>query len=117
MMTKARGSAWTYTAGFVFSVLLTLIAYLLVTKHYLSGWGLTAGILGLAVVQLMVQLVAFLHLGRESRPRWNLLAFLFMTMVVLIVVLGSLWIMHHLNYNMTPQDTNSFLIKDEGYTK
>jgi cytochrome o ubiquinol oxidase operon protein cyoD len=54
--------------------------------------------------------VFFLHLGRESKPRWNLNALLFAVLVVVIIVFGSLWIMHNLNYHMqNPQQINKYL--------
>jgi cytochrome o ubiquinol oxidase subunit IV len=109
------GSYLSYSIGFLTSLELTLGAYLLVIHHSFTSGRLILAIIGLAIAQLLVQLVFFLHLGRESKPRWNLVVFSFALIVVLIVVIGSLWIMNHLNYhNMTPQQTNTFIIKDEG---
>lgn len=106
-----RKTLWSYMLGFVFSLLLTLAAYVSVVNHESVGT-LTVGIIvGLAAVQLMVQLLFFMHLGRESRPRFNLVVFLFMVLVVGIVVGGSLWIMHHLDYNMMPEDMDHQMIQ------
>lgn len=117
----AHGTVRSYTVGFVLSLLLTMTAYLLVTHNLLHDWSLIYVLAMLAVAQLMVQLVCFLHLGRESRPRWNLTAALFAVMVVGIVVFGSLWIMKNLQYNHThnlsPDQTNQFIIHDEGYNQ
>lgn len=101
-----------YVFGYVYSVLLTVEAYLLVTNEVFSGFTLIAVLLCLAFVQLVVQLVFFLHLGSESKPRWNLVAFLFMALVLLIVVIGSLWIMENLNYNMMPSMETDTYIKN-----
>lgn len=110
-----QGSLRSYLIGFVGSLLLTLTAYFLVTEHVLSGTGLLVAILGLALAQLFVQLVCFLHLGRESSPRWNLLVFGFMLIVLLILVLGTLWIMDNLDYHMmTPTQTDQYIMEDEG---
>lgn len=115
----AHGTARSYTAGFVLSLILTLMAYLLVTHDVFSGWTLVYALASLAIVQLAAQLVFFLHLGRELKPRWNLTVMLFALMVVAIVVFGSLWIMKNLNYshmhNASPSQTNQFIIHDEGY--
>jgi cytochrome o ubiquinol oxidase operon protein cyoD len=54
----------------------------------------------LAFVQVIIQLIFFLHLGEEESPRWNLISFLFMVGVVFIIVAGSLWIMFNLDYRM-----------------
>jgi cytochrome o ubiquinol oxidase subunit IV len=110
------GSLASYTTGFILSVVFTLAAYVLVSKHLLSGWAIVIGILALAVVQLLVQLLFFLHLNRESKPRWNLAIFVFMAITLLIIVVGSLWIMHNLNYHMmmSPHDTETYIQKEEG---
>lgn len=89
-----------YLLGFSLSILLTVAAYYLVDKELLLGSKLRAAILGLGVLQMIAQFVFFLHLGQESKPRWNFLVFLFMGLVFIILVFGSLWIMHHLNYRM-----------------
>ncbi len=55
-----------------------------------------------AVVQVIVHLVYFLHLDSKSEGGWNLVAIVFSAIIILIVVVGSLWIMWNLNYNMMP---------------
>lgn len=112
-----RATLSAYVTGFAFSLLLTLDAYFLVSKHLLTGIPLVAAVAGLAVVQLLVQLICFLHLGDEPRPRWNLMALLFALMVVFIIVFGSIWIMYHLNYNMTPSQTNTYIQQEEGISR
>jgi cytochrome o ubiquinol oxidase operon protein cyoD len=104
-----------YIAGFGLSVVLTLIAYVLVANHIMSDWVAVYTVVGLAIVQLVVQLMFFMHMGRESEPRWNLLVFDFTLIVVIILVVGSLWIMNNLHYNMTPPaDADQQVIRDEG---
>lgn len=109
-----------YFIGFIISVFLTILAFLLVnlqvkSDHLLIEHGLlTAIVIGLALVQLMVQLIFFLHLGQESKPRWNLIMVISTAGVIFILVVGSLWIMNHLNYNMTPDQMNQQIINDEG---
>lgn len=112
---KQPGTLRTYQIGFASSVILTLAAFYLVSRHVLAGWGLVLAILALAVIQLCIQLIFFLHLGDESRPRWRLNVFLFMLMVLLIVVVGSLWIMYNLNYRMMPdtEHINQYLHSQE----
>jgi cytochrome o ubiquinol oxidase operon protein cyoD len=84
--------------GFLLCILLTLLAYLVVDQHLLTGRVLAFTIVGLGLLQAFVQLFFFLHLGQEPRPRWNLHFFLMMASVLLILVFGSLWIMDNLNY-------------------
>lgn len=111
-----KGSYMAYTIGFILSIVLTLIPYqLVIIEKAITGRALVAALVLFAVAQLFVQLVFFLHLGRESRPWWNLQMFAFMAMVLLILVIGSLWIMYNLDYNMmTPHELDQQMIEDEG---
>jgi cytochrome o ubiquinol oxidase operon protein cyoD len=112
---QSAGSLTTYLVGFGASVILTLLAYFLVVSGALSGSLLVGALITLALVQLFVQLVFFLHLGRDSRPRWNILIFLFMAVVVLILVFGTLWIMNNLTYHtMTSHEIETYIQEDEG---
>jgi len=112
-----------YVAGFIISVLLTLTAYFMVSQHVNSHHVafphhiLVPALAGLAIAQLITQLVLFLHLGAEPKPRWNLTVASFAALVVMLVVAGSLWIMNHLNYHMSPTGTNNFIMQDEGIHK
>ncbi len=89
-----------YVLGFVFAIVLTILAYFIVVNHVLSGGVLIGAIMGLAVVQLLVQLFFFLHFGQEKGSGWKQAAFYFMLIILVILVGGTLWIMYHLNYNM-----------------
>lgn len=100
-----------YTVGFILSLLLTGTAYLVVMKHLFDGGMLIAVIITLAILQVLVQLVFFLHLGQETKPRWKLVVLLFMLLVLGIVVFGSLWIMQNLNYMMPGHDVDAYMIE------
>lgn len=110
----SEGNLKTYVIGFVSSILLTLIAFILVISEILTGFGAVLAIMGLASLQLIVQLVCFLHLGRESKPHWNLTVFAFMVVVLVIVVFGSLWIMYSLNYHVpSPSEIEQQIFEEE----
>lgn len=109
-----------YISGFVISVLLTLGAYFMVLGHVqhryvISLNFLVFALLVLAMLQLFVQMVLFLHLSTEKKARGNLIAFISAFSLILIVVIGSIWIMNHLNYNMSPQDMNAYILKSENF--
>ena len=110
---------FSYIFGFTLSVLLTLAAYFAVTRAWLSGKGLLLALGVLAIVQFLAQMVFFLHLGREARPRWKLTVFVFMVTVVIIIVFGSLWIMTSLDYHHmdSHESSDEYIIKDEGYSQ
>ncbi len=112
-----------YIIGFALSVTLTLAAVWLIWTHIQSGHTvfshqfLIAAILALAIAQMLVQLVFFMHLAEESGPRWRLGALLSTVGIVLIIVIGSIWIMDHLNYNMmaSPSDMNAYIQSQDGF--
>jgi cytochrome o ubiquinol oxidase operon protein cyoD len=106
-----QGSLELYVAGFILSIALTVGAYLLVVNHILASSMTLPVIIGLALVQFWVQLIFFLHLGRESKPRWKVLVFLFTGLIVVILVFGTLWIMKNLNYHAM---TDTEILHDEG---
>ncbi len=121
---SAKGTAKTYVTGFLLSLALTLVAYIPVSRHVSSHHAtfsdtfLLIWVGALAIIQLFVQLIFFLHLGHESKPRWNLTVASFAALIVLILVLGSIWIMNNLDYHhphvIPPSQTNTYIIHDEG---
>ena len=110
-----------YVIGFVLSLAITLIAFWMVYSYnngaqFSFPQAVIIPMLGiLAFGQFVVQLVYFLHLGTEQKPRWKLLVFWFMIIIVLIVVVGSLWIMHNLNYNMMMPPENMNIQTQKGF--
>mgnify|MGYP006357424111 CR=1 FL=1 len=105
-----------YIIGFVLSLVLTFAAYFLITSDVVTFRPfLIPLLLTLALLQLVVQLYFFLHLGQEKGPRWNFIFFLSTVGIVLLILIGSLWIMTHLSYNHTmPEKVEDFIIQDEG---
>ena len=97
-----------YSIGLVLAIALTLVAFGLVFARAESATFIIAAILTLAMIQLAVQLIFFLHLGQGENSRWNFILFAFTFFGILVVVIASIWIMNHLNYNMTPMQVNQY---------
>jgi len=96
----AHGSVKEYMWGLFWSVVLTVIPFGLVMSGT-TGSALTMVIILLcAIAQVFVQLVFFLHMNTSSEQTWNLTSAVFIVVIVAVVVLGSVWIMQHLNHNM-----------------
>lgn len=112
-------SALRYLLGFAISLVLTITAYLMVMGSKGAPW--LPYVIGLlAIIQMIVQLVFFLHLHEESRPKYRFWSFVFMAGTLLIIVLGSIWIMHNMNYNMlhmTSDEKNNYMLNehDKGF--
>jgi cytochrome o ubiquinol oxidase operon protein cyoD len=96
-----RGSFKSYATGFILSIVLTAIAFALVMQSGgLPRWAVSFGIIGAAILQILVHLHYFLHLDVTSTPRWNMSA-LVITLLIMILFVGlTLWIMSDLNYRM-----------------
>jgi len=67
-------------------------------------WGpaIPAALITLAVAQMGVHLVFFLHLTTAPDNTNNAMALAFGVLIVALIIGGSLWIMDHLNHNMAP---------------
>lgn len=89
----SHGSVKSYVIGFVLSIIFTIIPLAAVMNHWLNKTGTIALIMAMAVIQLLIQLIFFMHLKEEEKPRYNLMALLVGTLIVVTVVAGSIWIM------------------------
>ena len=88
--------------GFVLSVLLTFASFGAVMLDVVPRHLGLAAIVALCVVQLLVQLVFFLHMGAARDQRQNTAIFICSALLIAIIVAGSLWVMHNANVNMMP---------------
>ena len=112
---RSRVGYRSYIIGFVLSLITTLLAYFVVVNKLWSFDVLVYVVLAIAVAQLITQVIFFLHIGRGSR--WKLISFIFTVVVVAIVVVGSIWVMHHMDYNMmhmTPEEQFKYMQEHEG---
>ena len=107
-----HGTLRDYITGFLLSAILTALAFWLVMGDVLEDDRATAlVIMVFAAVQVIVQVVFFLHVSARSESGWTMVSLLFTLIIVVITLAGSLWIMHHLNHNMMPdaRDQCAFL--------
>jgi cytochrome o ubiquinol oxidase operon protein cyoD len=91
-----------YTIGLLLAVILTATSFWAANTSLLWAPGVALGLVVLAVAQIGVHLVFFLHIttGRDNTN--NVLALAFGMLIVILVIGGSLWIMTNLNANMMP---------------
>jgi len=88
-----HGSVKSYAIGFILSVILTLIPFGLVMYPTLPKSITLMIVVAMAVIQVLVHLVYFLHLDRSAAQRNNVIAFVFAAIVIVLLVGLSLWIM------------------------
>jgi cytochrome o ubiquinol oxidase subunit IV len=91
-----------YTIGLLLAVLLTAASFWVTNTSLLWAPGIPLGLAVLALAQMGVHLVFFLHITTGPDNTNNVLALAFGVLIVTIVVVGSLWIMRDLNDNMMP---------------
>lgn len=92
-----------YLVGFVLSVLLTFCAFGVVLGHVFTNKNITIFcVLICAAIQMIVHLHYYLHLTSTAEKGWTLLSLLFTSMLLVIMLSGSVWVMYHLNHNMMP---------------
>jgi cytochrome o ubiquinol oxidase subunit IV len=90
-----------YIVGVALCILLTLLPFGVVMKGSMSRHATFALIILAALAQFFVQVICFLRLTtKTAQGKTNIVSFLFSFLVVFVLIIGSLWIMWHLNYNM-----------------
>ena len=98
-----HGSLGGYLTGFGLSVILTAAPFWLVMDHVLPVPLYTAlAVMILAAAQILVHMVFFLHMNTKSEGGWIMLALIFTLVFVAVTLIGSMWVMYHLNVNMMP---------------
>lgn len=91
-----------YAVGLGLSILLTATSFFIAGTDLVWQPSIPVAITVLAIAQMGVQLVFFLHITTGPDNTNNVMALAFGVLVVLLVVGGSIWIMGHLNHNMMP---------------
>lgn len=126
-MSKApheHGTMEAYIIGFILSLIFTFFPYYLVSHRVIQGTPLLVTIVGFGVLQMLVQVLFFLHLGRGRGPSWQQIFFAGTIVTILVVVGGSIIITSNLHHNMllsaseqTKKLTNDEAIYQVGGTK
>jgi cytochrome o ubiquinol oxidase operon protein cyoD len=107
-----------YVGGGVLAAIFTGLAFLAAMRDIFTGTALAIFVLILAVLQLIVHMRFFLF-EHETIVSWRSISFYFTIFTALVVIIGSLWIMTNLNYNMgmSPEQMNTYMLKqkDKGF--
>ena len=95
-----------YTMGLALAVLLTFLSFVVADSEVII-WrpAIPAALIVLAIAQMWVHLVFFLHITSGPDNANNSLALAFGVFIVVLVIFGSIWIMGHLNHNMMPMSS------------
>jgi cytochrome o ubiquinol oxidase operon protein cyoD len=94
----------TYVIGLALATLLTIASFGVGATHFIWAPAVPVALVVFAIAQMGIHLVFFLHVTTGPDNTNNVVALAFGVMVVVLVVIGSIWIMGHLNHNMmTPE--------------
>jgi cytochrome o ubiquinol oxidase operon protein cyoD len=93
-----------YLIGLALATGLTIVSFYITRSTLVWAPSIPIALSVLAVAQMGVHLVFFLHMTSGADNVNNLLALAFGLLIVMLLVFGSLWIMSNLNHNMIPMD-------------
>lgn len=89
-----------YVVGLGFALILTGLSFWVASTPLLWSQGVATGLVVLAIAQMGVHLVFFLHITSGPDNANNVLALAFGVLIVFLVMIGTIWIMGHMNANM-----------------
>ncbi len=98
------GALLSYLIGFGLAIALTAASFWAAGTGFIYGPAVPIALAVLAVAQMGVHLVFFLHITTAPDNTNNVLALAFGVLIVTLVVGGSLWIMANLDNNMMPMN-------------
>jgi cytochrome o ubiquinol oxidase operon protein cyoD len=99
-----EAGAEAYLIGLGLATLLTLVSFFIARTTLVWHPSIPVALCVLAIAQMGVHLVFFLHITTGPDNVNNVMALAFGVLIVLLLIGGSLWIMTHMNHNMLPMD-------------
>jgi len=103
-----------YVIGLALALVLTGVSFWVASTSALWGPGVAVGLVVLAIAQMGVHLVFFLHITSGPDNTNNVLALAFGVLIVFLVMIGTIWIMGHMNANMAPTPEMTNLMTQRG---
>jgi cytochrome o ubiquinol oxidase subunit IV len=101
---EITGDVASYLVGLALASLLTVVSFFIAQTTLVWQPSIPVALAVLAIAQMGVHLVFFLHITTGPDNVNNVMALAFGVLIVLVLMTGSLWIMANLNHNMTPMD-------------
>ena len=90
-----------YLIGLIICIFLTVIAFWVVMAEQFSRETILITIFSAACLQFLVQVICFLRLNTQTeQSKINVMSFIFTGVILIVIVIGSLWIMWSTNYYM-----------------
>jgi cytochrome o ubiquinol oxidase subunit IV len=99
-----RSGVGGYSLGLALAIALTLASFWIARTHIIYGPGVPMALVALAIAQMGIHLVFFLHITTSPDNTNNVLALAFGVLIVFVLVFGTVWVMDHMNHNMMPME-------------
>jgi cytochrome o ubiquinol oxidase operon protein cyoD len=93
-----------YLLGLGLAIALTLASFWVARTHIIYGPGVPVALVALAIAQMGIHLVFFLHITTSPDNTNNVLALAFGVLIVFVLIFGTVWVMEHMNHNMMPME-------------
>jgi len=93
-----------YLVGLALATLLTCVSFYIARSTLVWQPSIPIALSVLALAQMGVHLVFFLHITSGPDSINNVMALAFGLLIVILLVFGSLWIMTHLDHNLMPTE-------------
>nr|WP_245322724.1 cytochrome o ubiquinol oxidase subunit IV [Bradyrhizobium valentinum] len=100
MQARAPSETQVYTIGLLVALILTATSFWVANTSLLWPGGVGLGLAVLAISQMGIHLVFFLHITSGPDSTNNILALAFGLLIVFVVVVGTMWIVTDLNDSM-----------------
>jgi cytochrome o ubiquinol oxidase subunit IV len=98
-----------YLTGLLLAMALTVAAFWVPSTGFIYGPALAVALLVLAVAQMGIHLIFFLHITTDPDNTNNVMALAFGVLIVCLIVFGSIWVMMHMNQNMMPMPMDKLI--------
>ena len=93
-----------YRIGLGLATLLTIVSFYIARTTLVWEPSIPVALAVLAIAQMGVHLVFFIHITTGPDNVNNVMALAFGVLIVFMIITGSLWFMSHLNHNMMPME-------------
>jgi len=93
-----------YLIGLGLAVLATMVSFYIARTTLVWQPSIPAALVVLAIAQMGVHIVFFIHITTRPDSMNNVMALTFGVFIVFVLIVGSVWIMTHLNHNMIPME-------------
>jgi cytochrome o ubiquinol oxidase operon protein cyoD len=109
-----RAGVRSYVLGLAFAIGLTIASFWVARTHIIYGPSVPVALVALAVAQMGIHLVFFLHITTAPDNTNNVLALALGVLIVFVLVFGTVWVMAHMNHNMMSMHTPMAVVPQMG---